>query len=257
MQERLEMALEIRGSLEIAYTTEYLKFMKCYFRVFSEILLQITKPQFVENSEHKLRNVVLEVLSRLPHNEVLRPFVQDLLMVSMQVLTTDNEENGILCIRIILDIGNNYRPPTLKNQAQLLVDFVYKIYKNFSLTVSHFFGCGASGVKDTSSMDITYPDQVDVDPARCGGELSPSTRSLKIVVECPILVMFLFRLYNCLLQSNIPHLIPLMVAAISNPGPEIYGPHLGKHYINLKEAQAKVRIPVNNVSKLHCTWSLL
>ncbi|CAI9302286.1 unnamed protein product [Lactuca saligna] len=36
----------------------------------------------------------------------------------------------------------------------------------------------------------------------------------------PLVVMFLFQLYNRLVQTNIPQLLPLMVAAISVPGPE-------------------------------------
>lgn len=69
------MAAEVRDSLEIAHTSEYLNFLKCYFRAFSVILNQLTTPQFVETPEHKLRNIVVEILNRLPHSEVLRPFV--------------------------------------------------------------------------------------------------------------------------------------------------------------------------------------
>ncbi|KAI9159895.1 hypothetical protein LWI28_002998 [Acer negundo] len=126
IQTRLQMAMEVRDSLEIAHTAEYLNFLKCYFRAFSVILLQITKPQFTDNPEHKLRNIVVEILNRLPHSEVLRPFVQDLLKVAMQVLTTDNEENGLICIRIIFDLLRNFRPtletePACSNQYSSLV----------------------------------------------------------------------------------------------------------------------------------------
>ncbi|KAF2290854.1 hypothetical protein GH714_015837 [Hevea brasiliensis] len=79
IQTRLQMTMEVRDGLEIAHTAEYLNFLKCYFQAFSVILLQITKPQFIDNPEHKLRNFVVEILNRLPHSEVIRPFVQDLL----------------------------------------------------------------------------------------------------------------------------------------------------------------------------------
>ena len=39
-------------------------------------------PSLHDTPDHKLRNVLLEVLNRLPNNEVLKPFVPELLQVS-------------------------------------------------------------------------------------------------------------------------------------------------------------------------------
>ncbi|KAE8010614.1 hypothetical protein FH972_006971 [Carpinus fangiana] len=240
IQQRLQMAMEIRDSLEIAHTPEYLNFLKCYFRAFSVILLQITKPQYADTPEHKLRNIVVEILNRLPHSEVLRPFVQELLKVAMQVLTTDNEENGLICIRIIFDLLRNFRP-TVETEVQPFLDFVCKIYQNFKLTVSHFFENGTAGGEDVKPMDTSSAsDQGLTNLGSAGtGQLNPSTRSFKIVTESPLVVMFLFQLYSRLVQTNIPHLLPLMVAAISVPGPEKVPPHLKTHFIELKGAQVK------------------
>lgn len=238
------MAMEVRDSLEIAHTAEYLNFLKCYFRAFSAVLLQITKPQFIDNPEHKLRNIVVEILNRLPHSEVLRPFVQDLLKVAMQVLTTDNEENGLICIRIIFDLLRNFRP-TLENEVQPFLDFVCKIYQNFRLTVSYFFENGATSMEDIKPVDISSDQGISSSGYVGNGQLNPSTRSFKIITESPLVVMFLFQLYSRLVQTNIPHLLPLMVAAISVTGPEKVPPHLKTHFIELKGAQVKVRYYLN------------
>ncbi|KAL8160447.1 hypothetical protein V2J09_001984 [Rumex salicifolius] len=262
IQMRLTMATEVRDSLEIAHTAEYLNFLKCYFRAFSLILLQITKPQFVDNHEHKLRNVVVEILNRLPHSEVLRPCVQDLLKVALQVLTTDNEENGLICIRIIFDLLRNFRP-TLENEVQPFLDFVGKIYQNFNLTVSHFFesgemvpppvsGSGAGlgivgGAEDVKPLDasdhLNSPGSSSLTGFSSGyggtTQLNPSTRSFKIVTESPLVVMFLFQLYSRLVHTNIPLLLPLMVTAISVPGPVKVAPHMRIHFTELKGAQVK------------------
>lgn len=236
------MAMEVRDSLEIAHTAEYLNFLKCYFRAFSVVLLQITKPQFVDNPEHKLRNIVVEILNRLPHSEVLRPFVQDLLKVAMQVLEQDNEENGLICIRIIFDLLRNFRP-TLENEVQPFLGFVCKIYQNFRLTVSHFFENATAAVEDVKPMETSSSDQGITTTQYVGtGQLNPSTRSFKIVTESPLVVMFLFQLYSRLVQTNIPHLLPLMVAAISVPGPDKVPPHLKTQFIELKGAQVKVSV---------------
>ncbi|KAA3457543.1 transformation/transcription domain-associated protein-like [Gossypium australe] len=240
IQTRLQMVMEVRDSLEIAHTAEYLNFLKCYFRAFSVVLLQVTRPQYSDNHEHKVRNVVVEILNRLPHSEVLRPFVQDLLKLAMQVLTNDNEENGLICIRIIFDLLRNFRP-TLENEVQPFLDFVCKIYQNFRLTVSHFFDNAAVGMEvDVKPMDTSSVDQGITSSGYVGnGQMNPSGRSFKIVTESPLVVMFLFQLYSRLVQTNIPHLLPLMVAAISVPGPERVPPHLKTHFIELKGAQVK------------------
>nr|KAJ0205765.1 hypothetical protein LSAT_V11C500277880 [Lactuca sativa] len=46
-------------------------------------------------------------------------------------------------------------------------------------------------------------------------------------------------LYNRLVQTNIPQLLPLMVAAISVLGPDKVSPHLKTHFTELKGAQVK------------------
>ncbi|KAL0379140.1 UNVERIFIED_CONTAM: putative transcription-associated protein 1 [Sesamum radiatum] len=250
------MAMEVRDSLEICHTGEYLNFLKCYFRAFSAILYHITKPQFTDNPEHKLRNIIIEILNRLPHSEVLRPFVQELLKVAMHVLTADNEENGLICIRIIFDLLRNFRP-SLETEVQPFLDFVCKIYQNFRATVSYFFESGAmmapppappttsgsvgSSLSGDDVKPIEVSDQVGPSGGYVGatGQLNPSTRSFKVVTESPLVVMFLFQLYGRLVQTNIPHLLPLMVAAISVPGPEKVPPHLKTHFIELKGAQVK------------------
>lgn len=256
IQARLQMAMEVRDSLEITHTGEYLHFLRCYFKSFSAILYDGTRPQFVDNPEHKLRNVIIEILNRLPHSEVLRPFVQDLLKVALCVLANDNEENGLICIRIIFDLLRNFRP-TLENEVQPFLDFVCKIYQNFRVTVSYFFESGAIAAPPAtaSSMSSSMSSMLggdDVKPTDASdpvggsssgngaqGLLNPSTRSFKVVTESPLVVMFLFQLYGRLVQTNIPHLLPLMVAAISVPGPDRCPPYLKNHFIELKGAQVK------------------
>ncbi|XP_078446328.1 phosphatidylinositol 3- and 4-kinase family protein with FAT domain-containing protein isoform X2 [Wolffia australiana] len=260
LQGRLQLAMEVRDSLEIAHTSEYLNFLRCYFRAFSMILTQMTKPQTTENLEHKLRNVVVDILNRLPHSEVLRPFVQDLLKVSLQVLTQDNEDNALVAIRIIFDLLRNFRP-TQDNEVQPFLDFVGAIYNNFPSTVSFFFSNsavagdgnlggmprGGPGSISGSAMSMSSDDgsvSLDVSGASAvpyvgAGQLNPSTRSFKIVNECPLVVMFLFQLYSKLVQTNIAYLLPRMVAAISVPGPEKVPPHLKAQLVDLKGAQVK------------------
>ncbi|KAL3681984.1 hypothetical protein R1sor_000006 [Riccia sorocarpa] len=240
MQNKLLLATEVRDSIEIVHTSEYLNFLKSYFRVFSQLLTQSTKPQVTDTYEHKLRNVVIEILNRLPHSEVIRPFVQDLLKLSMHVLASDNEENGLICLRIIFDLHKNFRP-SLEPEVQPFLDFVYKIYQNFKATVSYFFEDAATETQLAGSQHgIGYMGQQK--SAGCGpapGQLNPSTRSFKVVTECPLIVMFLFQLYPRYVQANIPLLLPLMVNAISVTGPSQVPGNLKNMFAEFKGAQVK------------------
>lgn len=242
VQVRLQLVMEVRDSLEMTHTPDYLNFLRCYFRAFSAILSTFTTPQGTENAEHKLRNVVIEILNRLPHSEVLRPFVQDLLKLSLRVLTQDNEDNALLAIRIVFDLLRNFRP-TVEAEVQPFLDFVVAIYRNFKSTVKHFFDNPNASANVVPAVTNQHLDSIGDAPGMLavpgGGQLNPSAQSFKIVTESPLVVMFLFQLYAKLVQTNIPFLLPLMVDAIAENGPDKVPPHLKTPFVELKGAQVK------------------
>lgn len=100
----------------------------------------------------------------------------------------------------------------------------------------------SSSLRPSFSGDDVKPieisDQIGPSNGYIGtsGQLNPSTRSFKVVTEIPLVVMCLFQLYGRLVQTNIPHLLPFMVTAISVPGPEKVPPHLKNHFNELKGA---------------------
>jgi len=51
------------------------------------------------------------MIYRLPCNEFLKPHVDRLVTLCMKLIQTDNEQNGISCIRIIVELQKNFRPP--------------------------------------------------------------------------------------------------------------------------------------------------
>lgn len=64
----------------------------------------------MDNKINKFRHVILEILHRLPNNEVLKPYAQELLLLVMSVVDLDNEENAIQGLRVVFDLQKNYRP---------------------------------------------------------------------------------------------------------------------------------------------------
>eukprot|EP01114_Cavostelium_apophysatum_P014185 TRINITY_DN3613_c0_g1_i5.p1 TRINITY_DN3613_c0_g1~~TRINITY_DN3613_c0_g1_i5.p1 ORF type:complete len:3612 (+),score=1106.25 TRINITY_DN3613_c0_g1_i5:200-11035(+) len=198
---RLQIATEIRDNIEIVHTPEYRTFLHHLFPVFYNILRQ-TPPQFTDGPDQKLRNVLLEILNRLPNNDFLRPYVPNLLKLSMYLLEVENEENAVICLRIIIDLHKNYRP-TLEGEVQPFLDVVQKIYSELPKTVS-----------------ITFKGPPQQQPGQeRGAALTRSMQSFKVLTECPIIVVLLFQLYPRFLTTNIPKFMPLIVSTLGLQAP--------------------------------------
>lgn len=92
--------------------------------------LASTQPQFEDTELQKLRHSVLEVLSKLPPNEVLRPYVPKLLELCLAILNTDNQANGVLAMRMLLDLNKNLVRSNVQGfepQFSECVNFIAKV----------------------------------------------------------------------------------------------------------------------------------
>lgn len=50
------------------------------------------------------------MIHRLPTSEILRPYVKHILTLMLTLLKIDNEENVLVCLRIIIELHKQYRP---------------------------------------------------------------------------------------------------------------------------------------------------
>ena len=134
-------------------------------------MLETTPPHFEDGPEHKTRNAVLEMMNRLPHNEHLRPHDKLVLGLAMDALKAENEENALICLRIIFDLHRNFRP-SLESEVAPFLEFVCDVYKNIGDTVKEVFGDegAAKPAKEAPAASAT-----------------PSTKSFKVMTECPLL----------------------------------------------------------------------
>ena len=112
-------------------------------------------PTMLEDSNHTLRNVTLEVLNRLPTNEFTRRTWKGLLSICSHVLSVDNEENALIALRIIFDLHKNYRPD-LDKKVQPFLDLVRKLYASVPETVKSVFGDGTSCFFLTRLLSQSY-----------------------------------------------------------------------------------------------------
>lgn len=97
---------------------EYQVFLATYFKPLCDLLRSVP-PQSADTPEHTLRKQVLDILTRLPPNEVIRTCVGELYEVCLNVLQTDNQENGVPAIKLMLDLQKAFRVVLEQQGAQL------------------------------------------------------------------------------------------------------------------------------------------
>jgi transformation/transcription domain-associated protein len=217
--------------------------LKDTFHVFLDVLRQ-TSVQFVDGDEQKIRNVLLEILNRLPNLEVMGNYVNNLANVVMHILDNDNEDNAIICLKIIFEIHKVFSSK-LEAQVQPFINFFKKLYYFFSFSVdiafrekykapngravaNHEFANIQSEIEKANkegnlekvqlchehrtAINNAYLDQNSKNPEQ--KRLTRSLHSFKVLRECPLIVMLLFQLHPQFVEQNIRDLIPVMIKAL-------------------------------------------
>jgi transformation/transcription domain-associated protein len=233
----LNLATEIRDNIEIVHTPEYKYFLQYLFPVFYNVL-RSTQPQFIDGTEQKIRNILLEILNRLPNNELLRPYVHNLLKLSMFLLEIENEENAVICLRIIIDLHKNYRP-TLESEVQPFLDVVQKLYSELPKTVAYTFRERPPPVQPIETAVPPGAPNTGASNTKAATQLVRSMQSFKVLTECPIIVVLLFQLYPRFLTSNIPKFMPLIVSTLALQAPPTARSQHKGAYVDFIAAQVK------------------
>ena len=139
LNDALLAATELREGIEIVHTTEFPLMLSALLPAFSSILAHRTRPSADTRSiEHRLRNAVLEIISRMPSNEVLRPHAPHLVALAIDILNRDYEDNALLASRIIFDLYKVYRSLP-QDYVQPYLDFVQASYRALPAAVTRNF----------------------------------------------------------------------------------------------------------------------
>jgi len=141
LAEALQAATELRDDMySIVHTTEFPLMLSALLPAFSSALSSHrTRPNPDPTSvEHRLRHALLDILSKMPTNEVLRPHAPYLVALAMDILNRDYEENALLASRIVFNLYKVYR--TLpQDYLQPFLDFVIGAYRALPTAVSKNF----------------------------------------------------------------------------------------------------------------------
>jgi len=194
---------EIKDSIETIQAVEYIRFLNLFIPIFFSILTQ-TQPSFISTHPHqKLRNAVLEIIQRIPHTESLQEYVPKLMEILLDLLKNDNEENGNICVKIIVDLHKNFKN-SMEKYVESFFEIVKEMYGNIKETVKNTFGDNQQSTKATENEISTNPNN----------KLAKSMYSFKILKECPIIIVLLFQLHKKALKNNVDSFIPLVIECL-------------------------------------------
>ena len=135
----------------------------------------------------------METIHRLPQNEAVKPFVPAIMSLVLHLLRTDNEENGVICVKIVIDLCRHHKAATEQHIASF-VDFVIDLYTNAERVMNETFEDSKAPQPTTSSAEP--PSQ-------------QSIQSIKVLIECPIAVVFVYQQHKPILDDAMKKAMPI------------------------------------------------
>ncbi|GAA6061309.1 hypothetical protein JCM10212_005423 [Sporobolomyces blumeae] len=241
------LAAELRDSIDMYQKDlDLARLFEVLLPTFTTILRD-GKPSMVANSaENKLRNLLIQILHRLPHVEPLRPHTPALMTLLLHLLRTENEENAVLCMKVIIDLHRTYsRPPPpsaatgsappaepspeklvqqIESSVDEFLEIVADLFKNMGSVVEDTFkdsrstrshtAAHPSGPSDAgASQSPSGPPTLEGEGAGTGGpvvKLEPAMRSFKLLQDCPASIVFIFQTYRPMVNKAITIFVPLV-----------------------------------------------
>ncbi|XP_043949741.1 transcription-associated protein 1 isoform X4 [Drosophila biarmipes] len=227
---KLKATQELSEHFEmILQSPAYPSFLDNSLKIFMHIL-QDGEPQFIqENTMQHIRKLILELIHRLPITESLRQHVKSIITMMLKILKTDNEENVLVSLRIIIELHKHFRP-SFNPEVQLFLGFVKEIYKNLPNHIASIFEtCSdiwTNDLKDLnfelllseaySARTIHVEKQLDSNSQQQLYNLLPrGILSLKVLQELPIIVVLMYQIYKNAVHQEVSEFIPLILTTIN------------------------------------------
>lgn len=117
---------------------DYNTFLNFAMPAFMTILKDSTKPQFSTCLEHKLRFSILDIIAKLPPSQHLKNNAKQLFKEIISLIELENEENALVCLRILLNLCKSYRISD-EQDVQPLMDLVLRMFEQLHVTTKEGF----------------------------------------------------------------------------------------------------------------------
>jgi len=210
LSELLDMIETFNGAAEYEY------FLKNLVPIFIRNLNEVPISFSSHSPEHKLRNSILEIIHRSIMNETFQAFAEQILDALTKILIDENEDNGVLCMKIITSLHKAYKTK-LGEKVKPFVEIITQIYDNMPKTVQDIF----SNSSPTNSQNQIDNEDVarEMSPPSFSEESSSKTLnramySFKTLAECPITMVSLYSSYKTLVSTSLPIFLPKIISLL-------------------------------------------
>ncbi|TGZ65912.1 hypothetical protein CRM22_005642 [Opisthorchis felineus] len=191
--------------------------------------LSSTEPQILQESPiQQLRRISLEILQKVPNGDHVRPYARSILSLLFKLVEVENEENVLLCVKLIIDLHKYYRPSFSLDVTSFLT-FVRRVYRGLQNETSNIFDPRSPievqsfdelEVGDVISKTFTITTIHTQEPKEDGTFktyhiLPKSCFSLKVMQEIPILVVLMYQLFKQHIHQDVSEFIPLIMDFIN------------------------------------------
>uniref|UniRef100_A0A803TE16 Transformation/transcription domain associated protein n=1 Tax=Anolis carolinensis TaxID=28377 RepID=A0A803TE16_ANOCA len=223
---KLKMMQEVSENFEnVTSSPQYSTFLEHIIPRFLTFL-QDGEVQFLqEKPAQQLRKLVLEIIHRIPTNEHLRPHTKNILSVMFRFLETENEENVLICLRIIIELHKQFRPPITQEVSIKHVSQILSVTSTSCLLLQNRYFENPQVIPENT---VPTPEMVGmittivvkVNPERDDSEtrthsiIPRGSLSLKVLAELPIIVVLMYQLYKLNIHNVVAEFVPLIMNTI-------------------------------------------
>ncbi|GLB33849.1 putative PI3 PI4-kinase family protein [Lyophyllum shimeji] len=176
------VAAEIREMMDTVRDTESIRAIPVLIPALLDLLRNSEVALHKDTMEYSFRRMLLEIINRLPVNEAVRPFVTPIFNCMLHVLRTDNEENGSVACKTLLDLIRGYRTLTEECLSEFVTIFLESFRNMKDLVVKALS-------EDSSPLD---PNIVPL-----------SLRSFKVVGEMGMVVVIISQIHRAMVAGPI------------------------------------------------------
>lgn len=169
--------------------------------------------------EHKVRHHILDILNRCILNQSFESHSMEVLEALITLLPLENEENGILCLKILTSLFKSFRA-ILQDRVTDFIAVIMQMYQNIPELVKNTFNeTGSTSalsneftpLSDSVDTLMGNDDEKSVTKSESSNSLRSSMLSFKVLAECPITMVTLYSSYKHLTTTSLPEFTPLVM----------------------------------------------
>ncbi|GEQ72657.1 hypothetical protein JCM33374_g6344 [Metschnikowia sp. JCM 33374] len=203
LSELLDMIEAFNGATEYAY------FLKNLIPIFIDKLNSVPIAFVSSSPENKLRNSILEIIHRSIMTETFQPYSEDILICLTGILQVENEDNGVLCMKIITTLHKAYKS-SLSEKVDSFIEIINKVYDNMDQALVDVFSQQQDSQSPNPEIDENKESSFSEDKEN-SKTLCHAMKSFKILAECPITMVSLYSSYKSLVSTSLPNFLPKII----------------------------------------------